>query len=346
MTNEELQKKIDDALANMKFYRLNSILGNASWGCMFYILIGPRACGKSYAVMEQFLKDWKRYGTEFYWIRLSKVSVDKLLKNKADLLIEQEFKQKFDLDITVKGGQVFDHGKPMCKVLALSEMAKLKGLAFYSKDYDGIYNIAIDEWMREPGEKNTFPILYNLVGTLETILRRTQKNVRIFMMANSLEEGSEILATGFDFIPETPGRYYLKRKKAVIDLIPTTEEYKEYRKGSVADILTPNASNFTNELRRNKALLFKGKRYKPTALIKFSKEPDNWYVVWDGNIIAQYKKESINTVIAMRPYIDELFSTESKDAVLARFDARVFYYTDYKTQIKFQNELKMIRTTK
>lgn len=292
------------------------------------------------------MKDWKRYGTEFYWIRLSKVSVDKLLRNKADLLIEKEFKEKFDLDISVKGGQVFDHGKPMCKVLALSEMAKLKGLAFFSKDYDGIYNIAIDEWMREPGEKNTFPILYNLVGTLETILRRTQKKVRIFMMANSLEEGSEILATGFDFIPETPGRYYLKRKKAVIDLIPTTEAYKEYRKGSVADILTPTASNFTNELRRNKELLYKGKRNKPTALIKFSKDPDNWYVVWDGRTISGYKKEKINNIIAMRPYIDELYVGESRDAVIERFDARFFYYTDYKTQIKFQNELKMIRATK
>jgi type VI protein secretion system component VasK len=52
MTDQELQDKIDQALANMKFYRLNSILGNANWGCMFYILIGPRACGKSYAVME------------------------------------------------------------------------------------------------------------------------------------------------------------------------------------------------------------------------------------------------------------------------------------------------------
>lgn len=234
----------------------------------------------------------------------------------------------------------------MCKVLALSEMAKLKGLAFYSKDYDGIYNIAIDEWMREPGEKNTFPILYNLVGTLETILRRTQKNVRIFMMANSLEEGSEILATGFDFIPETPGRYYLKRKKAVIDLIPTTEEYKQYRKGSVADILTPNASNFTNELRRNKELLFKGKRHKPTCIIKFTKDPDQWYVVWDGRVICEYNKEKIDTIIAMRPYIDELFDGAARDAVIERFDARAFFYQNYKTQIKFQNSLQNVRTTK
>lgn len=88
VSNCETLEEVDLALKRMKFYRLNSILGNANWGCMFYILIGPRACGKSYAVMEQFLKDWKRTGTQFYWIRLSKVSVDKLLKNKADLLVE------------------------------------------------------------------------------------------------------------------------------------------------------------------------------------------------------------------------------------------------------------------
>lgn len=346
MTNEELQEKMDKRLANMKFYRLNSILGNANWGCMFYILIGPRACGKSYAVMEQFLKDWKKTGTQFYWIRLSKVSVDKLLKNKADLLIEQEFKERFDLDITTKGGQVFDHGKPMCKVLALSEMAKLKGLAFYSKDYKGIYNIAVDEWMREPGEANYFPILYNLVGTLETILRTERKNVRIFMMANSLEEGSEILASGFDFIPETPGRYYLTRKKAVIDLIAVSNEYKAYRKGSVANILMPDASNFTNELRRNKERLYKGKRTRPTAIIKFETDPNYWYTVWDGNIIAEYKNEKVSNVIAMRPYKDEVYTAEGRNAVLERYDARYFYFTNYKTQVKFTNDLKTVRTAK
>ena len=52
--NKKAQKYKDN-----DFYTIRSLLGLSDW-CWFYIILGGRDAGKSYAVMEQFLKDWKR----------------------------------------------------------------------------------------------------------------------------------------------------------------------------------------------------------------------------------------------------------------------------------------------
>ena len=63
------------------------------------------------------------------------------------------------------------------------------------------YNIAVDEFEREKGERNTFDILYALVNQLENIVRSTKNRMKIFFMGNTLEEASDILCA-FNFIPE------------------------------------------------------------------------------------------------------------------------------------------------
>lgn len=42
--------------------------------------------------------------------------------------------------------EVFDHGKPFMTVVPLSAMAKMKGVAFFDKDYEGDINIVLDEF--------------------------------------------------------------------------------------------------------------------------------------------------------------------------------------------------------
>ena len=78
--------------------------------------------------------------------------------------------------------------------------------------------------------------------------------MRIFLIGNTLEECSDIL-TMFNFIPEQFGRYKLKSRRCVIDYMPPSEKYKARRKGSVADLLTPEVSNFTNEISFDKTLV-------------------------------------------------------------------------------------------
>lgn len=51
LQNRDMIKKAKDS----EFYGIRSILGNANWA-MFYIILGAREAGKSYAVMEYFIK--------------------------------------------------------------------------------------------------------------------------------------------------------------------------------------------------------------------------------------------------------------------------------------------------
>ena len=363
---------------NNQWYDLNPILGN-QWA-MFYILIGAREAGKSYAVMEYCLRQWKEKGTPFTWVRLTAVSTQKMLANKADKLVDPDLRRKYDLDLTVKGMDVFDHGKKMCKVLALSEMAKEKGVALFDADYDGYYNIVCDEFQREPSEKRTFDVSYNLVGTLENLCRSRKHKVRIFMICNLLEECNEVLADGFDFIPEDFGIYKLVKnkkalmcfldeleatktaeerqkiyeaykdidfgKRAVIHYIAPSLAYLTRRKGTIADILSGSQSNFTNFISQDRSLIFTGKLRKPFAIIKFTKSRDDWFTIWDNGIIAQYNKETLPTIIPMRPYVNEVFSPDARDSVILRYDARAFQFRDMITQKKFEKNLTLLRQTR
>ena len=196
--------------------------------------------------------------------------------------------------------------------------------------------------MREPGEVKRFDITYNLVGTLENLVRSRKHHVRIFLICNMLEDANEVLV-GLNFIPEQFGRYKLKSKRAVIDYIPPTETYLNRRKGTVADILMPEASNFTNKLETDKALIYKGKLHAPAYIIKFSKNRNDWFVVWDNDVIKEYCNEH-KPVYPMRPYLDEIYSPEFPAQVIARFDARAYKFVNLITQKKFQKCLELLKS--
>lgn len=367
---DELQKKRES-----EWYNLDKVL-SYDWA-LFYILIGARECGKSYAVMDYCLRQYKKTGAPFVWVRLTTISTQKMLQNKAAKLVDADLVRKYDLELTTKGMDVFDHGRPLCKVLALSEMAKEKGVALFDCENELPMNIVCDEFQREPGEPVRFDALYNLTGTLENLCRSRKHNTKIFLICNLLEEANDILAEGFKFIPEEYGIYKLVRnkqklqdylkmcargqkkeadelysnvdfgKRAIIHYIPPSLKYLKRRKNAVANILQPEASNYTNEFSQDRSLLSKQPLIKPIGLIKFSKDKCDWFVIWDNNKIAPYNKENIkNLVIAMRPYIDEIFDTKARDMIFARYDARALYFTNLITQKRFEHHLSRVRQTR
>lgn len=338
------EKRAQQKRANARFYNLNSILGN-DWAA-FYVIIGGRMTGKSYALSEFLCKQKAKYGNNVknYWMRISETSTKALLANKADKLIDPDLKPLYNLDLKTKGMEVYNHGEPFMTVLPLSQFAKLKGIGFYDKNYDGYYNIVLDEFQLEQGERRTsFDILYNFIGMIENILRTTKSKVRVFLVGNTLEEASTILKA-FNFIPEKFGRFYLKSKRCVIDNLEPSEDYLKDRFGSLADILGGNAmSNYTNELIKDNSLIKKTKIESIKAIVKFSKSKNDWFLVWNGNVITRYKGQPCNNVIAMRPYLSEYFSNERKTTIIDMYDARSLYFRDYITQSYFQDAMTKIR---
>lgn len=163
----------------------------------------------------------------------------------------------------------------MARVLALNTFYNDKGSGLFDKDFlddpNMYYNICLDEFQPEKNERRTFDVLYAFTNQLENLVRSTKRRIRVLCIGNTLEEAADILCA-FNFIPEEFGRYYLKNKRCVIDYIEPTATYTERRKGTIADILMPTASTFTNQVQIDDSLVYKGRLLRPTYIIKFGKD--------------------------------------------------------------------------
>ena len=329
-----------------RFYNLSSILGN-DWA-IFYCLIGGRMTGKSYSITDFLCKQKRRLGDNVrnYWMRISETSTKALLANKAKKLIDPDLVRKYDLELSTKGMEVFNRGKEFMEVIPLSQFGKLKGVGFYDKDFTGWYNIVLDEFQLEEGEKRTsFDILYNFIGMCENIARTTKNRIRVFLVGNTLQEASSILKA-FNFLPEKFGRFKLKSKRCVIDNLEPTEEYLEDRKGSIADILGGgNMSNYTNALTKDLKLLYKGRVTYPQAIIKFSKDTNVWFTLWDKGVVKRYNNESLplSTDFAMKPYLNTFYSKERVQTIVDMFNARALKFDTLITQAYFTDSMKTIK---
>lgn len=341
------QRRAQKLRALARYYSLNSILGN-KWA-MFYVIIGARKTGKSYSVTDFLCRQHKNLGDKCknYWMRISETSTKAMLANKCKGLVDPDLVRKYKLDLTKKDMYVYNHGKEFMTVCPLSQFGKLKGVGFYDKDYDGWINIVLDEFQLEQNEKRTsFDILYNFIGMCENIARTTKNKIRVFLLGNTLQEASTILKA-FNFIPETFGRFYLKKKKCVIDNLEPTEEYFKDREGSIADILGGDQmSNYTNTMRRDLELINKKRLVKPSAIIKFGKQPySSWYTIWDGNTVKKYMGEKLpeGSCFYMRPYLSGYYSRERMMTIVEMYDARALRFNTLITQSYFEGELQMLR---
>lgn len=364
MSAEEIRKQYHKEInaqerkrkaVNREWYSLRSILGY-HWA-IFLFLLGGREAGKSYATTDFFCRQWRKYGRPFYWLRLTDTSQKKLLQNNAEKLIDPDIKRKYNLDIVTNGDGVYEvtkrdksnkilEKKLMGRVLALSTFYNDKGSGLFDKDFlndpNMYYNICLDEMNREQSEKKTFDILYAFTNQLENLIRSTKQRIRVICIGNTLEEASDILCA-FNFLPEEFGRFKLKKKRAVIEYIEPSEKYLTRRKGTVADILMPTASTFTNKIETDASLVYKGRLKRPTQIIKFFK--DKQFTVWDSRVIKEYHNENV-PIVAMRPYLDEAFNAENRDHVVTQFDTRHYYFRDLITFKKFQKELELLKPRK
>lgn len=345
MSNTKLKKeKKIEICSKKKFYTCRSLFGYND--VFFYLIIGGRDTGKSYTVMDRFLRDFKNKGIPFYWLRLTDKIASSMLQNNAAKMIDADLVRKYDLELTVKGCEVFDHGVKMAEVMGISNFYNMKGTATFDCEWKKGYNICLDECQREVGEAVRFDLSYALVNALENYVRDTKERLRIVFICNYTETVSDIMNL-FNFIPEKWGRYHLAKKKAVIDFLEPGEQYKERREGSVADILMPNASTFSNKKIFNKELVATGRLLKPLFKLDFG---DEAYTVWssenDGRVIKSYNKEKIK-VIAMKPYLDNLvYEPNLVKNIFAIFDACGFKYRDLITQQRFTLALAKLKARK
>lgn len=342
---------------------------------LFYVFIGGRGCGKTCTAGQGYcLKQFFKKGQKFLWLRLKEPSVKKLLANDAKDFIDDVNIQKYKITgLMTKGDTVYvTRGDPsdkstyreMCKILALSTFYQTKGVALNKGEIKIVdnkrasdaeakqkikqqlkkyRNIVLDEMNAERSEKKTFDITYAFVNQLETICR-LDLDRRIILLGNTLEEGSDILANAFNFIPNDFGIYYIKKKRAVIQMIEDSDKYKQARKNSIAGILTPNESTFTNKIDSDVDLIYKGKQLpKPSMIIRF--ENDSQYVLC-GNVITRQKvaKGSKLPIVALKPYLVGVpYDKELANQVITNVQLRLYNFDMLMTLKKFMSEIKLLK---
>lgn len=373
---------------------------------IFYILLGARERGKSYAIMNYFVSQYKKNGIPFYWIRLTDTQQKELLINNAMKLVDQDIRRKYKLDLVTVGDNVYEtehetvtvtskdgvaheerreirsKRRLFARVMCASTFYNDKGSLFdndFLNDPKMKYHICIDEFEREKGEKKTFDIAYAIVNQLENISRSTKDRIKVFFVGNTLEEASDILCL-FNFIPEKNGIFqlvknkkklieYIKEiracnndadkkllvdykyrnydfgKRCLVENIQNSKAYNVRRHGTIADILMPKSSTFTNKIDTDNALISKETLKKPISVIKFTKNPKDWFTVWNSNLIAPYKNEQ-KQVIAMRPYLDEIYNQEMANNIITIFDIRGFVFKNLITFKQFQNQLMLFKPRK
>ena len=149
-----------------------------------------------------------------------------MLQNNAAKFVDADLRRKYNLDLVVKGPEVFDRQVDgtlvkVAEVMGISTFYNMKGTATFDCEWKKGYNICCDEVMRDTNEPVRFDIPYSLVNTLENYVRDTKERLRIVFICNYTETVGDILNL-FNFIPEKFGRYHLAAKKAEIDYLPNT----------------------------------------------------------------------------------------------------------------------------
>ena len=361
---EERLAKLEDKLG--LYYTMHSVLGVHWWNWLWSI--GARGRGKSYAGVDTVLDFGKKYGQEnvkCYYFRISDLSVKSMLANKARKAIDAKLVRKYDLDITTKATTIYNRGKPLMDFYALVSAAKTgKGVAEYDPDFLNQYYkdgkkrfifIIIDEFMMAEGveKKSVGNPVDQFKIFIENILRDQEqlpyRAVMIMGFANSVSECNDFLAQLAGFIPETPGRYYLKRKHMIVDNIPNSKAYLEKRKKSIgADIMDyDNDANYTNVVKRDlESLMNKGRQLiRVTTLLKFSKDPKDWFCVYDGRYIRRYRGETVNKnlIVGMKRHLDNFFDPDIVKDVFEMYDARAYIYADLISQATFAAQLKLLK---
>lgn len=272
--------------------------------------------------------------------------------------------------------------KLMCHVFSLHTSYNEKGSLFdkdFLNDPKMRYNICLDEFERLPEEKNTFDIVHAFLTQIENIVRSEKDRVKCFLIANKVETCGDLL-TAFNFIPEKFGMYKLVKnkkklfeclaklrkargheqeiikinkeyedvdfgKRAVIHYLPNSEAYTARRHGTLASIIAPNDSNFTNKIETDRSLLSNDKLLKPRYVIAFTKNKDDWFTVWNNNIIARYNKEKIQ-IVPMRRYLDQMYNEDLVNQVIVQYDTRNFLFHNLLTHKLFEKNIQTIKPAK
>ena len=179
---------------NIKWYNLKNILEHEG---QYYVILGERSNGKSYALNKYMIDRFFEYGEEFAYVKRFEEDIKRKYMNEVFTPLQDYIREKYDHEIKFYQGKFLVYpcdteGKlSECRTIgtafSIANVNRTKGTS-----YPNITTILFEEFMSVdcsylPDELNLF---LNLVSTIV----RYRTNVKVFMLANTISKFSPYLS--------------------------------------------------------------------------------------------------------------------------------------------------------
>ena len=247
-------------------YYVNTYMMSHFPAYWFFITIGSRGRGKTFSGKKYCIKwilEQIEAGVEssqlrkFMWWRLTTDAIIKVLQNNGSTFFEKELLNRYQIKVRISNNDIFfarwqddqedDKGDikskwyHVGKAAAIQEYYKYKGNQL--NDYD---IIVMDELVRAASERRTFNIPSAFINMVENVARK-RKGIRVMIYANAIGEMHEVKQLfGFMPFPGKFGVYKLPHKRAIIEYLDDSKEWKKEQENTYAGILRGDATEFTN----------------------------------------------------------------------------------------------------
>jgi hypothetical protein len=233
----------------------------------YFMTIGSRGRGKTFSgkqysikfILDQ-LKD-KRFDRtklrKFMWWRLTNDAVKKVKENNGRDFFEKQLLEHYGIrarivnsDIMfslIKEDVIDEDGESTVKWFAVGKIASIQEYYKYKGNQLEEYDVIImDELVRAESERRTFNIPKAFINMIENVCR-TRTGIRVMIFANAIGEMEEVKHLfGFMPLPGKFGVYKLYNKRAIIEYLDDSKEWKEQQEMTMAGVLRGTSSEFTN----------------------------------------------------------------------------------------------------
>lgn len=198
-----------------------------SYNGFWNFILTNRGLGKTYGALKKCIKNFKKDGSQFMYVRRYKTE----LKNKDKFFdaVQKEFPKD---DFKVFGNNGYCNGKPMVHFVALSTSQDLKSVPF-----PFVTTIIYDEFLTNSKFKKYIPDEVEVMADLvETVNRFREvegsKPVRIYFLANNISLVNPYFRF-FNCIPKNEKRFNTYKNGLIVIERFANEEFREKKHETV-----------------------------------------------------------------------------------------------------------------
>jgi hypothetical protein len=228
----------------------------------FFLTIGSRGRGKTYSGKKYAIKFILDQNTtkdlrKFMWWRLTNDAVEKIKESGGRDFFEKELLEEYGISVRIINNDIMfakteeafinEDGEMELEWFHAGKIASIQEYYKYKGNQLNEYDVIImDELVRAESERRTFNIPKAFVNMIENVAR-TRKGIRVMIYANAIGEMQEVKQLfGFMPLPGKFGVYKMPNKRAIIEYLDDSKEWKQEQAQTLAGVLRGNATEFTN----------------------------------------------------------------------------------------------------